>query len=401
MSVSSNLTVQQLYKNLSTALRSAEHLYKGFTITDVSIEKKLRKSNRENSGTYYNNATSDDNFVSTIFIPDDVLEQFFIKSQKQDFESTMYDFTIDSVFIPRGGNIVINVSSIRESGVSDRELLNRRLSNYLKQIGYTPSSTLKRPLPPLITNVLAITSAGSGIADDIFSNIGIKRESINIVKCSSSQEIADTIQSSSALYDIVVLYRGGHEDRNMDMFSHERVIDACINSSVPIWVALGHEADRPFIYALADYESSTPSAFAQDVALHNDSALSRYNTLIQSIKLNLEYLYSKKTDEVSLMLGNIEKNSALLISSLESFNSNIVYSIEKTFNALLKEKNNNVKSIIKSIDSNVNVIINMEKKEKKHEEEKKEIKRKNKVMVITALVVVTVIIGAIILVLRR
>ncbi|PKI12767.1 exodeoxyribonuclease VII large subunit [Colwellia sp. 12G3] len=270
------LTLDGLYEKITDVLDDKLDFFEGLTISGISIIHKDTDSwNGFLSGTA---KTGDKDGKINIQIKKTLMESVLSNLLPHQSCSAKYDVVIKSLYINRWGSVTIIASGIRETGISDRQLLIRRLEKYCSTKGYFEKE--KNVLPKLITSVLALTSEHSNISGDLLKLNDQLSSKFQHENCSTSQQVADYINDNQQGFDLLVLYRGGHEDEAMNMFSNEVIIDAIINSAIPVCVALGHESDRPFIYKLADYESATPSAFAGEIKSHNDNTCNEFKDIL-------------------------------------------------------------------------------------------------------------------------
>ena len=209
-----NLTIQDLYKKVNLLLNNNLGIFKGLVISGVSIDKELIESTTYQqifcTGTStLSNGTKESKFSINLKIPNTAISQLKADNPTGGARGTKYDVCIEKIDISTLGLITVSTSWIREAGLSDRELMNRRLFKYCTDNRHF--NRQKRNLPRLITSVLAITSDSSTIADDILSNLNMPERKVRIVRCKTSDEIAAQIRANT-FADITVLYRGGRED---------------------------------------------------------------------------------------------------------------------------------------------------------------------------------------------
>lgn len=293
------LSIQDLYAKVNLLLNNNLDAFKGLVISGVSIDKELIESTTYQqifcTGTSaLSNGSKESKFSINLKIPNTAISKLKADNPTGGARGTKYDICIGKIEISTLGLITVSASWVKEAGLSDRELMNRRLYKYCTDKGHF--NRVKRDLPRLITSVLAITSDSSTIADDILSNLNMPERKVRIIRCKTSDEIAAQIRANT-FADITVLYRGGREDEHMGMFSSESIIEAIATSKAPVCIALGHEIDRPFIYSIGDQEYSTPSAFAKAIAQINQGAKS---DMAQSFARLKDILYG---------IGNALRNS--------------------------------------------------------------------------------------------
>ena len=212
------------------------------------------------------NATIDDkHFKLTLRIPNTVITD----TQKNigNLDEGEYNFYYDGFSVSNYGQITAHITSLDKAGQSARQNRNEALLKFAKK--HRLLKRRRRKLPTKVERLLCLTSKGSDIKLDIVANTGLPSKQISVYNCYSAQVIADNIASARNV-DCIVLYRGGHEDSAMGMFSDEVVLLAIANSAIPVCVALGHEQDKPFVYQVADLTYSTPSAFGKSIHQHNE-----------------------------------------------------------------------------------------------------------------------------------
>ncbi|MFA6192997.1 MAG: exodeoxyribonuclease VII large subunit [Sulfurimonas sp.] len=324
-----SFSLEDFQNKLNGILKDNLSVFQGLIISGISMSQQLNYQK-----TYYQTTslTQDkkDQRIQ-IMINNGVLKSHF-DTNSNCTGNAKFDITIDKVFTSRNSEIIIIAKAIKETGVSTRELLHRRLEKYCLERGY--NTRIKKELPCFIVSIFAITSKGSIIRDDLLSNLNIaNKDDITIVHCETSKEISLNIKrASQEQYNIVVLFRGGTEDQAMSIFSSECIIDAIVESSIPVCAALGHEMDAPFIYKVVDKQYSTPSAFSKDISIHNAEKASKRTIPIKEIIKNLKLIENKLMTK-SVMNGE-------LVSSLTQ------HFIKSKTNILNSTSNNCEKSIL-------------------------------------------------------
>jgi len=428
-------SIEELYQKVSSTLTDRLSLFQGMTLANISIEKEL-KPHPKWSYTFYTGITkkAEKNYSINIKIPNKLIYQNRNKVGNEIINNRQYDITIENLEVSPRGQITIIASSIKETGMSERELLKRRLEKYCEKKGYFERE--KKELPRLVTSILALTSQYSEIHDDLHSNLNLSQERVSIINCKNSQEIAKYIKNIEPnKYDIIVLYRGGREDEAMNMFSSEEIIDAITTSTITVCAALGHDMDTPFIYTIADQTYSTPSSFGKAIMAHNDEAKKDYKKLLIDIKTALdrikekaEYRYIKNIDQIEAtskrlyekvnakidkqlqevensvarvtdikhnklamisnkiehLIDNIYKNKSEKISKIET-------AIDYYWKDTYKNKTTLIHTLSEKIEDNVkNIEANIQIKEKLREEQKS--KKQTKIIFITIIIALLIII---------
>lgn len=363
---SSLLSIEELYKKVNLLLVDNLTLFQGLTLTDISIDRELKLEGYKYFFCSGTNKKNEKNLSINLQIPATLIQEYFKDLSKEDKErkGIKFDLVIQELSIQEySGKITIIPSKIKETGVSERELLRRRLHKYCQDKNYYART--KQLLPRVVTSILAITSKSSEIKDDLLSNLNIPSHKVHIVYCSTSDEIASQINHADIKqFDIIVLFRGGREDEAMGIFSHESIIDAIVKSKIPVCAALGHELDQPFICTIADKEHSTPSAFAKAIKEHNENVEKDYKIQMNSFKVLFDLLRNKfnvtceqlnsATEAASKQIyekskGFIGITSASIDGQIEIIISNIAQKAEKvhtriqtTFKQIIEFKNHKI-----------------------------------------------------------
>lgn len=220
------------------------------------------------------------------------------------------DIRLKSVSVGRDGRLQLTIKSIRENGISELELTKRKIIEYCEHKGYFSRS--KKMLPSVISKIALLTTKTGNTASDIIEQIGLKTECVELYQCDSNgHSIANAIEmlSKQGLHQLIVLFRGGNEDQHMIEFSRIEVLDAIVNSHIPVASAIGHEADKPIVQSIADVGFDTPSSFAKEIAKHNMYFSTNVNNRMESIKNSFN----------RIVTDAIEKNSRTSASLMNTF----------------------------------------------------------------------------------
>ncbi len=357
-------TIAQLYKSVNNVLNSNLSLFKGFLIENISIDKELSPNEKFNASFYTATSTGEKgkNYKINIQISNSIINEF-IKYNKPE-TGIKLNIRIQKLYIVANGTITIQASEIKEAGLSDREIKNKRLQRYIEANKWEQRS--KRTLPRLISSLYAITSMSSDIQADILENLNIKKQ--KIVKCKSSADIAEKIGSDLAQScDIIVLYRGGHEDANMDIFSDEVILDAIVKSNIPVCTALGHQNDMPFITSFSDVNFSTPSEFAKNISSRNDEVKRDiHKNLYEKIRNNLTIIRNIKKDKIDYQRDMAQINVDRILNNLARKNKAKEENIDTLVKNILYKKKNTVSENIKGIETKRQKIIIQKRKENRN-----------------------------------
>lgn len=314
--------------------KDIRYSYKGLIISNLSLTNFKRNTDKIYQGKYYIDAFHN-NYSVKLLLPHSVLRDAINDGHKIN-ESVSVDVTINSVDFDLKGTILITISKISETGIGEQEIFERNLDNFCieNKIYNKP----KRQLPTLVKKIGLISTVGSTTLDDIRKNLLYTKELDVFSVNSSSDEIAKIIiECQNNDYDVILLYRGGHQDKAMNIYSGIPVIKAVFDSKIHVGAALGHELDFPFIYKIVDSFYSTPTNFAQVTNEHNNKQLIKFNSVISNIghyiNLSKNQIINNYLSINTDYLGNILKH---LYSDLELVESRIIKEISAVLH--LKEK---------------------------------------------------------------
>lgn len=358
------MTLAEFYTQLKSDLKNLENLYKGFVITELSLPNFSKNRN----GVYYNSIYVDalnNNLSVKLLINLNVLEAA-IKDGHSINENVSVDVTIDSISLDSKGVVLIKISKIVESGISEQELFIKNLTVYCKENNLFDRE--RKKYPSLVKKIALISTNSTNTLDDIMQNLDYTKETSSFKVPSISQAIAEQIKlCNNEDYDLILLYRGGHEDKNMNIYSDIPVLNAINESNIHIGVALGHEVDTPFVYKIADSTYSTPTNFAQVINKYNQDVVNSFDTTVFWIKENMDSIKEKLNTNLQLNMERILNHSNRCIHSHELKLENKYSNIESKYLLLLSKIEDNLKSKANSIKNTSNDLIykNSQQKNKK------------------------------------
>ncbi len=358
------MTLAEFYTQLKSDLKNLENIYKGFVITELSLPNFSKNKN----GVYYNSIYVDalnNNLSVKLLINLNILEAA-IKDGHNINENVSVDVTIDSISLDSKGVVLIKISKIVESGISEQELFIKNLTVYCKENNLFNRE--RKEYPSMVKRIALISTNNTNTLDDIMKNLDYTKETSSFKVPSTSQAIAEQIKlCNNEDYDFILLYRGGHEDKSMNIYSDIPVLNAINESNIHIGVALGHEIDTPFVYKIADSTYSTPTNFAQVINKYNQDVVNSFNTTVFWIKENMDSIKEKLNTNLQLNMERILNHSNRCIHSYELKLENKYSNIESKHLLLLSKIEDNLKNKANSIKNTSNDLIykNSQKKNKK------------------------------------
>jgi exodeoxyribonuclease VII large subunit len=208
----------------------------------------------------------------------------------------------------KGGSLTMQVFEMRHVGLGD--LLERleRLRQSLKAEGLFDLSR-KRTLPFLPHCVGLITGRDSDAEKDVLRNAQLRWPAVEFrVVHTAVQGDRAAGEVTAALVkldedpevDVIIVARGGGDFQNLLVFSDEKLVRTAAACTTPIVSAIGHEADRPLLDAVADLRASTPTDAAKRVVPDVAEELNR----VQQARARLS---SRVTHHVSVEIDRLEQ----------------------------------------------------------------------------------------------
>jgi len=359
MGSSELFSLEDLYTKVNEIYEKHLDILRGLVITDISIDKALKPS-KEGYYSFFNGTYngSKKNYNVKIRIPNKIVKNYYdsLSADSRDKIGIKIDIKIEKIFITESGHITIIPSAIKETGVSDRELLRRRLHLYCESKGHY--NRVKKDFPRVVTSILAITSKNSEIRDDILKNLNINPKKVEIVHCTTSEEIASTFESmKSNNYDVIVFFRGGREDESMSIFSHETIIEAIVNSNVPVCAALGHAEDQPFIHSIVDKVYHTPSVFATAITEHNNKTRNEKEELFKTLSLLFTSIKNRSQAKYERLQNSTEALSNQIYEKIKALIEITSSNIDSSVNTIHRGMLNRIDQQMQEIDANILIIL--------------------------------------------
>lgn len=362
------MTLIQFVNLLKSDLKNIENIYRGLVLTELSLPNFERNSKAVYNKSIYVDASNKSQAVK-LLINLSILNEA-INNGYTINENVSVDVTIDTITLDTKGTILINISKIVESGISEQELFIKNLTSYCKENKLFERE--KRKYPSIIKRIALVSTTNSNTLDDILKNINHKLFTSSYKVQNSSNAIAEQINFCNTQdFDLILLYRGGHQDKSMNIYSDIPVLNAIYNSNIHVGVALGHEIDIPFVYRIADSTYSTPTNFAQVINEYNQNKLNDFQNTVDSIGNSINSIKNKiqssfesfKWDNIDTVItnlesklkisnGNINLNSNKLIHAFELDNETLNSNINKIADTLKHKNEVNFNYIYSNIESN-------------------------------------------------
>ena len=306
------LSIADLRQALQDPVADIGRQLRGMVLENLSIDPSSRLSPWKN-GNRWINVTDQSGNKAKVCIPPPAWTRALEKGYAITSDVAI-DVALSSLNIDKWMQVEIEALAVRVSGQGKLEALREKIIAYCEQRNYFKRP--KKPLPVIIRKVAIVTTANSTIESDIINQIGIRKELITSHRFDGTapalKDLINTI-SRRCEHDIIVLYRGGREDEFMFVFSDPMVLDAVVQSNVPVAAAIGHERDRPPVEMVADMGFASPSKFAEFVRQKNDDALNQAGLYLQNIEqLFCRYILAAENDAFQL-IGTINAVASDLI----------------------------------------------------------------------------------------
>lgn len=306
------LSIADLRQALLGPVADIGRQFRGLVLENLSIDPSSRLSPWKNGNRWINVADQSGN-KAKVCIPPPAWSRALEKGYKISNDDAI-DVALNCLSIDKWMQVEIEALAVRVSGQSKLEALREKIIAYCEQRQYFTRT--KKPLPVIIRKVAIVTTANSTIESDIINQIGIRKELITSHRFDgTAPALRDLINAISRRreHDIIVLYRGGREDEFMFVFSDPMVLDAVVQSNVPVAAAIGHERDKPPVEMVADMGFASPTKFAEFVRQRNDDALNQAGLCLQNIQQQFrQYILA------------VENNAFQLIGTINAIASDMV-----------------------------------------------------------------------------
>lgn len=351
------MTLNEFLSNLKTDIKTIESLYQGLTITELSLPNFSKNTQNSYHDFFYIEAVNNKKSIK-LYVPKTVLdtakENGHIINQ-----NVSVDITIDSLSFDSKSIVLIKISKIVESGISEQNIFIRNLTKYCDDNKLFERT--KKPIPTLIKKIAIISTIHSTTEKDIINILNYKNETHSFRVSPSSEAIANQINlCQNSDFDMIILYRGGNEDYYMNIYSDVPVLNAIHKSSIHVGVALGHYVDTPFVNKIADSYYATPNNLAQVVNENNTFILNQFDSLISQYTNYFQnnVFYNKLHNSISMNIERIEHSTSKIIHSKSNTLNNLDFNINNMANKILHNCEIQSNNTYSTIDSNTSSMIN-------------------------------------------
>ncbi|MBX9744744.1 MAG: exodeoxyribonuclease VII large subunit, partial [Chlamydiales bacterium] len=185
-----------------------------------------------------------------------------------------------TVYPPRGSYQIL-VRAIQYQGEGELLAKLHMRKKQMQALGYFDPQR-KKKLPPFPKTIGVITSPTGAVIQDILQILERRHSGFHLVLFpvkvqgeGAKEEIAKAIHSFNKykLADVLIVGRGGGSLEDLWAFNEEEVVQAILQSHIPVISAVGHETDFSLSDFVADVRAPTPSAAAELVISEKEQQL--------------------------------------------------------------------------------------------------------------------------------
>ena len=247
----------------------------------------------------------------------------------------------------KGGKYQLYILDMEPDGIGALYLAYEQLKEKLNKEGLF-NVEKKRPIPVYPKNIAVITSKTSAAVRDVittikrrFSNVQLTIIHVNVQGKSSAPEIVKAIQfaNEKAMYDTLILTRGGGSIEDLWSFNEEIVARAIAASSTPVISAVGHETDTTISDLVADLRAPTPTA-AGELAVPSTIDTKKYIDqmtvhLTKALQLNIS---NKKASLQQLQNTSVFHYPNRIINEQEQYLNHVTERLHLIMQTILQTK---------------------------------------------------------------
>ncbi|MFO7807681.1 MAG: exodeoxyribonuclease VII large subunit [Candidatus Moraniibacteriota bacterium] len=225
-----------------------------------------------------------------------------------------------------------------------------KLKKKLESKGYFASER-KKPLPYVIKNIGLITSKNGAAIEDFRKNLEnygfrVYLRNVYVEGAMAEDSVIGAIKFFNRInwdLDALVLIRGGGGWESLKTFNEERLVEAVVESRLPLITGIGHQKDETLVGMASDADYSTPSIVATFLSEERRKVVEALGDTEENMKFKMDIIINRKYD---FLLRN---------------NQNLKYQAEKVFYKFEMVRNRfleNISGKIKEIDTRFEFIAN-------------------------------------------
>jgi exodeoxyribonuclease VII large subunit len=224
----------------------------------------------------------------------------------------------------KGGTLTMQVFELRHVGLGDMLERLERLRKQLAGEGLFDASRKKR-LPFLPHCIGLVTGKDSDAEKDVIRNAQLRWPAVNFrvvhAAVQGDRMVGEVTAAIKRLdadpeVDVIIVARGGGDFQNLLGFSDEGLVRAAAACETPLVSAIGHEADRPLLDAVADLRASTPTDAAKRVVPDVADELNRVQQARARLSTRLTGILSSEVDRIGQLRSRpVLSNATWIVDS--------------------------------------------------------------------------------------
>ncbi|MFS0787221.1 exodeoxyribonuclease VII large subunit [Shouchella sp. 1P09AA] len=207
------------------------------------------------------------------------------------------------------GQYQFYVKEMQPDGIGSLHVAFERLKQQLEDEGLFAQER-KKPIPVYPNHIAVITSQTGAVIRDILTTVKRRMPNVRVTLlpvavqgdfAPASIERAILQANEAAIFDVIIVGRGGGSIEELWAFNEERVVRAISASTLPVISAVGHETDYTISDFVADLRAPTPTAAAEMAVPDIREKLNQVHTYQQRIVRAMEQLAEKKRAQLQYL----------------------------------------------------------------------------------------------------
>jgi len=333
------------------------------TVSDLnSFLKDILKNNTQKNIRVKGELSGYKKYNNTIYatLKDDLSAISLIKFKVQeDFKNGDLVIVSGSVdFYTKNGNVNLLCNKIELAGEG---LILKKLNDTkikYQNLGYFDN---KKEFPKQIKSIGIVTASGGAALQDILfvlnsnkfdGKIYVKNSPVQGVDCPKGICAGIKYFNSSKEVDLIMITRGGGSIDDLMGFSDPSVIEEIFKSEIFVMSAVGHEVDNMLSDFAADIRAPTPSIGAEMISKAGPNKILKLETYKEKLGM-YDTLLKNKFDFLKKNLFSSKKKMYLTVYDN---NNKKIFELDKNVDKMLFDRILSVKSDLKNIKSNIDLI---------------------------------------------
>jgi exodeoxyribonuclease VII large subunit len=317
------------------------------TQRNISVKGELSGYKKYNN-TIYATLKDDSSAISLI--------KFKVQEDFKNGDLVIVSGSVD--FYSKNGNInlVCNKIELAGEGLILKKLNDTKMK--YKNLGYFDN---KKEFPKQIKSIGIVTASGGAALQDILfvlnsnkfdGKIYVKNSPVQGIDCPKGICAGIKYFNSSKEVDLIMITRGGGSIDDLMGFSDPSVIEEIYKSEIFVMSAVGHEVDNMLSDFAADIRAPTPSIGAEMISKAGPNKILKLETYKEKLGM-YDTLLKNKFDFLKKNLFSSKKKMYLTVYDN---NNKKLFELDKNVDKMLFDRILSVKSDLKNIKSNIDLI---------------------------------------------